>query len=291
MKREKKSKTAKKRAVRWVLPALAVLTAAGWLGNCRVTTSAYRLESGRLPQSFSGLRIAQISDLHGAVFGRENAALIEAVRRAEPDLIALTGDLADEVAGLDGLAALLRQLHALAPVFYVTGNHEWVCGRTMRQELFSMLDEAGVIRLRNSYRVLTCGAARMVIAGVDDPNGPADQKTPAALVREIREKEGEDVYILMLAHRNDQLEQWAELGVDAVLSGHAHGGIVRLPLLGPVFGTHYEFFPEYTAGVYQEGQTQLVVSRGLGPSHRLPLRVGNPPELPVVTLVYKPAQT
>ena len=88
----------------------------------------------------------------------------------------------------------------------------------------------------------------------------------------------------MLAHRNDQLLQWAELGVDAVLAGHAHGGIVRLPLLGPVFGTHYEFFPEYTAGVYTRGRTQLVVSRGLGPSHRLPLRIANPPEVPVVTL-------
>ena len=147
-----------------------------------------------------------------------------------------------------------------------------------------MLERAGAVRLENSYRVLTNGGARMVVAGVDDPNGPADQKTPAELVREIREKEGEDIYILMLAHRNDQLSQWAELGVDAVLAGHAHGGIVRLPLLGPVFGTHYEFFPEYTAGVYTRGRTQLVVSRGLGPSHRLPLRIANPPEVPVVTL-------
>ena len=155
----------------------------------------------------------------------------------------------------------------------------------MRQALFDMLDAAGAVRLENSYRVLTSGGARMVVAGVDDPNGPADQKTPAELVREIREKEGEDIYILMLAHRNDQLLQWAELGVDAVLAGHAHGGIVRLPLLGPVFGTHYEFFPEYTAGVYTRGRTQLVVSRGLGPSHRLPLRIANPPEVPVVTLV------
>ncbi len=268
----------------WVLPALAALTAAGWLGNCTLVTTPYRLESARLPAEFSGLRIVQLSDLHGARFGRDNARLLEAVRRAEPDLIALTGDLADEVAGLADIPALLTALRAIAPVFYVTGNHEWVCPRRMRQALFDMLDAAGAVRLENSYRVLTNGGARMVVAGVDDPNGPADQKTPAELVREIREKEGEDIYILMLAHRNDQLSQWAELGVDAVLAGHAHGGIVRLPLLGPVFGTHYEFFPEYTAGVYTRGRTQLVVSRGLGPSHRLPLRIANPPEVPVVTL-------
>ena len=281
----KEKKQGKARRVRWVLPALAVLTAAGWLGNCTLVTAPYRLESTRLPAAFSGLRIAQLSDLHGARFGKDNARLLDAVRRAQPDLIALTGDLADEVAGLDGLPQLLAQLRAIAPVFYVTGNHEWVCTREMRQALFDMLDSADVVRLRNSYRVLTCGDARMVVAGVDDPNGPADQKTPETLVREIREREGEDVYILMLAHRNDQLERWAALGVDAVLSGHAHGGIVRLPVIGPIFGTHYEFFPEYTAGVYAQGRTQLVVSRGLGPSHRLPLRVCNPPELPVVTLV------
>lgn len=88
----------------------------------------------------------------------------------------------------------------------------------------------------------------------------------------------------MLAHRNDQLQNWASLGVDVVLSGHAHGGIVRLPGVGAVFGTHYEFFPEDTDGICAEGQTQMVVSRGLGPSHRIPLRIGNQPELAVVTL-------
>lgn len=284
-------KEKKKRNVRWVLPALALLTAAGWLGNHALVTTPYRLESTRLPAAFSGLRIAQLSDLHGARFGRGNAGLLDAVRRAQPDLIALTGDLADEVAGLDGLPELLAGLRDIAPVFYVTGNHEWVCTREMRQTLFDMLDAAGAVRLRDSYRVLTGGGARMVVAGVDDPNGPAERKTPAELVREIREKEGESAYILMLAHRNDQLELWAELGVDAVLSGHAHGGIVRLPVIGPVFGTHYEFFPEYTAGVYTQARTQLVVSRGLGPSHRLPLRICNPPELTVVTLVRKAPQT
>ena len=92
----------------WVLPALAALTAAGWLGNCTLVTTPYRLESARLPAAFSGLRSVQLSDLHGARFGRDNARLLEAVRRAEPDLIALTGDLADEVAGLADIPALLQ---------------------------------------------------------------------------------------------------------------------------------------------------------------------------------------
>ena len=185
---------------------------------------------------------------------------------------------------LSALEPLLEGLTALAPVFYVTGNHEWVMDGAQRRELFALLDGCGVVRLRNSWRVLKSGGCRIVLAGVDDPNGPADQKTPEALVAEIRAAEGGDAFIVMLAHRNDQLARWAALGVDAVLAGHAHGGIVRLPGIGPVFGTHYEFFPEFTSGLYTQDGTQLLVSRGLGASHRLPLRIGNPPELPVLIL-------
>lgn len=277
----------RKKRPRRLLPALAalgLLGAAVWVGNCTVQTRLYRLESSRLPAAFSGLRIAQISDLHGAVFGAGNRRLIEAVRAARPDLIALTGDLADGADDFAMLLELLPALRAIAPVFYVTGNHEWVMDAGSRKALFSLLDGAGVIRLRNSYCVLRRGGETLVLAGVDDPNGPADQKTPAALVRELRAAEGEEAYILLLAHRNDRLALWAELGVDTVLSGHAHGGIVRLPLLGPVFGTHYELFPKDAGGIYRRGRTTLLVSRGLGPSRRLPIRLGNPPELALVVL-------
>ena len=113
----------------------------------------------------------------------------------------------------------------------------------------------------------------------------ADQKTAPELIREIRAACGEDVFILALCHRNDQLPLWAGLDVPVVLAGHAHGGIVRLPGLGGVFGTHYEFFPGDDAGLYVQDGTQLYVSRGLGPSRRLPIRVCNAPELPVLTLV------
>ena len=270
---------------RWLLPALAVLTAASWFGNCTVETTEYTLRSARLPESFSGLRVVQLSDLHGMQFGPGNARLLAAVERAKPDLIALTGDLADEYTELSTLPAFLTALGALAPVFYVTGNHEWVMERRQREALFALLKRCGVTRLRNEYRILTRGGERLVLAGADDPNGPADQKTPQALVREIREREGEAAYILMLTHRNDQLQNWAARGIDTVLCGHAHGGIIRLPGLGAVFGTHYDLFPDQTSGVCTQGRTQMVVSRGLGPSHRIPLRIGNRPELTVVTLV------
>ena len=98
------------------------------------------------------------------------------------------------------LPPLLEGLTALAPTFYVTGNHEWVLSREKRQALFDLLDAAGVIRLPNECRLLEKGGASIVLAGVDDPNGPYDQKRPAQLVREIRQQYGKDAYILMLSH-------------------------------------------------------------------------------------------
>ena len=264
-----------------------MLAAAGfcYLDNCTVQTTFRTLRCATLPEAFSGLRIVQISDLHGRVFGKEHAALLSAVRAAKPDFIAITGDLADEDTALPSLRPLLAGLTALAPVYYVTGNHEWVISRAVRQTLCDLLDGYGVIRLENDYRVLERDGQRLVIAGVDDPNGPADQKTAPELIREIRSAYGEDVFILALCHRNDQLPLWAGLDVPVVLAGHAHGGIVRLPGFGGVFGTHYEFFPGDDAGLYVQDGTQLYVSRGLGPSRRLPIRVCNAPELPVLTLV------
>ena len=268
---------------RWLLPAALVLAGAAWFENFTLSTSTVTAVCAALPEAFSGLRIVQISDLHGRRFDAQSRYLLELVRLQSPDLIALTGDLADEFTDFSMLPPLLEGLTALAPTFYVTGNHEWVLSREKRRELFSLLDAAGVVRLQNEYRLLEKGGDSIVLAGVDDPNGPYDQKRPAQLVREIRQEQGKDAYILMLSHRNDELELWANMGVQTVLCGH--GGIVRLPFVGAVFGTHLDLFPDYTAGLYQKGQTSMIVSRGLGGSRKLPLRIGNRPE--IVTVVLK----
>ena len=260
---------------RWLLPAALVLAGAAWFENFTLSTSTVTAACAALPEAFSGLRIVQISDLHGRRFDAESRYLLELVRLQSPDLIALTGDLADEFTDFSMLPPLLDGLTALAPTFYVTGNHEWVLSREKREALFSMLDAAGVVRLQNEYRLLKKGQASIVLAGVDDPNGPYDQKRPAQLVREIRQSRGRDAYILMLSHRNDELDLWANMGVQTVLCGHGHGGIVRLPFVGAVFGTHLDLFPDYTAGLYRKGQTSMIVSRGLGGS-RKQRQIGTP---------------
>ena len=266
-----------------VLLVLTALLAAGFLlwGNCSLQTTETALVSPALPPAFDGLRIVELADLHGRVFGRGSRRLLAAVRRAEPDLICIDGDLFDEHTDLAMLPPLLRGLCAIAPVYYVTGNHEWrVPGL---RGILAQMRACGVTVLQDDWRVLRRGEDALVLAGTDDPCGPAEHKTPAELIADIRAEAGEAAFLLLLAHRNDQLPQWSALGVQAVLAGHCHGGVVRLPFVGGLFGTDRRLFPAWDAGLYRQGETALYVSRGLGYTN-VHFRLFNRPEVAVIVL-------
>ena len=266
-----------------VLLVLTALLAAGFLlwGNCSLQTTETTLVSPALPPAFDGLRVVELADLHGRVFGRGSRRLLAAVRRAEPDLICIDGDLFDEHTDLAMLPPLLRGLCAIAPVYYVTGNHEWrVPGL---RGILAQMRACGVTVLQDDWRVLRRGEDALIVAGTDDPCGPAERKTPAELIADIRAEAGEAAFLLLLAHRNDQLPQWSALGVQAVLAGHCHGGVVRLPFVGGLFGTDRRLFPAWDAGLYRQGETALYVSRGLGYTI-VHFRLFNRPEVAVIVL-------
>ena len=266
-----------------VLLVLTALLAAGFLlwGNCSLQTTETALVSPALPPAFDGLRIVELADLHGRVFGRGSRRLLAAVSRAEPDLICIDGDLFDEHTDLAMLPPLLRGLCAIAPVYYVTGNHEWrVPGL---RGILAQMRTCGVTVLQDDWRVLRRGEDALIVAGTDDPCGPAERKTPAELIANIRAEAGEAAFLLLLTHRNDQLPQWSALGVQAVLAGHCHGGVVRLPFVGGLFGTDRRLFPAWDAGLYRQGETALYVSRGLGYTN-VHFRLFNRPEVAVIVL-------
>ena len=180
---------------------------------------------------------------------------------------------------------LARGLAAIAPTYYVTGNHEWALGTGAVKELKRQLAQGGVSVLSNQYQVLEKNGEKLVLAGVDDPNGYADQTTPEELYARIQ-GEAPGLFTVLLAHRNDHFGQYANAGYDFILSGHGHGGIVRLPFFGGLIGTDRRFFPPWTAGLYTVGDSTLFVSRGLG-NNTVPFkgfRLFNRPELAVVTL-------
>lgn len=269
-----------------ILLALAMVGGI-WLNwqcwGLQVTQTQVKLAG--LPQGFDELRMVHLSDLHGHQYGEDSQDLLCLVAAQQPELILVTGDLIDQAGQLDMIPALARGLTAIAPCYYVTGNHEWSVGTGTVRELKRLLADCGVTVLSNQYERLERNGERLILAGVDDPNGYADQKTPEELYEEIQGTEP-GVYTVLLAHRNNCFGQYAEAGYDLVLSGHGHGGIVRLPFTDGLLGTDRRFFPTWTAGVYTQGDSTLFVSRGVG-NNTVPIqgfRLFNRPEVAVVEL-------
>lgn len=264
-----------------VMAVLGVLLLlAGWLlwGNTGLTVAEYTISSESIPPAFSGFRIAQISDLHNTVFGRENRRLLDRIKKTEPDIIVITGDMVDYF-HTDILVALAfaRDAVKIAPVYYVTGNHEYAVGHvdTLRKQLEAL----GVCVLIDEKTVLEREGERITLLGVRDPGRKYDTLTQA--LEELRHQD--DGYTILLSHRPEAFDTYVSAGVDLVFSGHAHGGQIRVPFIGGLYAPAEGWLPEYDAGCFTEGRTSMIVSRGLGNS-RFPLRVNNPPEIVVAEL-------
>ena len=264
----------------------AACTVFFWWSNHSLQIESFVYASERLPVGFNNCVIVQISDLHGAEFGERNQDLLAQVRAASPDYIFLTGDLQDQYRKTPPSYSinLGRSLAGIAPTYFVTGNHEWAF-----QDVRSLkrgLEDAGVTVLTNEFVTLEREGDTILLAGIDDPNGFADQKTPEELAAEIHALGG-DPFWLLLAHRNNYFEkEYSYLGADLVISGHGHGGLIRLPFTDGLVSVERSLFPSYTAGFYHVNGSDLFVSRGLGNSGRT-FRLFNRPEIVVLTLEKK----
>ena len=251
--------------------------------NTTLQTTRFDPVFSDLPEGFDGCRMAVLGDLHSAYFGEDNQRLLEAVQKAEPDYIFLVGDLLDATREVpsDYAARTADNLTAIAPTYYVTGNHEWAIGDV--PELKETLMAHGVTVLSNQFVPLERNGDTIVLAGIDDPNGYADQKTPETVAAEVYAAYGDPFWVL-LAHRNNLFApQYSLLGADLVISGHGHGGIIRLPFTDGLLSVDRTFFPSYTAGLYEENGSCLFVTRGLGNSGPT-FRLFNRPEVAVLTL-------
>lgn len=246
----------------------------------RLQLTRYDLSFSSLPEELDGYRIVLLSDLHGASFGKDNRRLVKAVLAQRPDLIALTGDFADDLSHLPAAEALLRGLRGQAPVAWVSGNHDWAGGAL--PALRRLLDRFGVLRMENRYLPLEWRGGRLILAGVEDPNGPADMIRPEVLAAALR-KEYPDDFVLWLAHRNSWVKNSFSLPVDLILCGHAHGGVIRLPGTGGLLGNGRRLGADYESGLYRGQRFTMLVSRGLGGSGAMP-RLFNRPEIVLVIL-------
>ena len=279
-----------KRKKKWTLSLsaliLIVLTAWTLWSNTALEVNEYEIMSDRIPQGFDGFRIAQVSDLHNTQFGENNSKLIELLAQTEPDMIVITGDLIDSrQTDIEIALEFAQQATQIAPVYYVSGNHEARLGEY--DDLKTGLAEAGVVILENQKVPITRGRDSITLLGIDDPSfrenylfGDAASVTASAL-SEFQNESGS--YMVLLAHRPELFETYVDAGVDLVFSGHAHGGQFRLPFIGGLVAPNQGFFPRYDAGLFSEGDTTMIVSRGLGNSI-IPVRFNNRPEIVLVTL-------
>lgn len=281
--------TAKKKRFLLIAVAAAILTALIiWIvwGNTALGLNTYTISSSHLPEAFDGYRIAHVSDLHNAQMGKDNEKLLTMLRDAEPDMIAITGDLVDSRhTDIDIALQFAKEAVKVAPCYYVTGNHE--ARISEYGDLKTGLEETGVIVLENARAELALDGEYITVLGVDDPSfqtdylfGDADTVISSILAEIKTEGDG---FTVLLSHRPELFDAYVSNGMDLVLSGHAHGGQFRLPFIGGLVAPNQGFFPAYDTGLYTEGNTNMLVSRGIGNS-LLPFRINNRPEIILIEL-------
>ena len=254
-------------------------------GNTALELNTYTIHSRELPDAFDGYRIAQVSDLHNAEFGAGNQRLLEMLREAEPDMIAITGDLIDSRrTDLAVALAFAEEAVQIAPCYYVSGNHE--ARVSEYQELKAGLAAAGVTVLDDAQVKIEVSGESITVIGVNDPSFSADYLSGDAAVidQKLSELVAEDPgFTLLLSHRPELFDIYVAHDMDLVLTGHAHGGQFRLPLIGGLVAPNQGLFPKYDAGLYSEGNTNMIVSRGIGNSI-IPVRFNNRPEVVLIEL-------
>lgn len=275
-----------KRLFKGALIAAGALTAIKGLDN-RLELTRETVYSPALPDSFDGFKIAHLSDYHNDFV----PGLIEEVCGEKPDLIVCTGDMADDEGSYEPALRLMQRIREAAPVMAVTGNHDlW---RADYDKMEEEMTAAGVKFLHTERVYIRRGEDKISIAGIDDPFSCEHRRVGGFLKSSI-EKLGEyGGFEILLFHRANLIDEFSGCGFDLILSGHMHGGHIRLPFLGGVAsptsslsGGESLLFPKYFGGRYEMGNTVMIVSRGLGNPTPVP-RIFNRPELVMVTLRKK----
>lgn len=268
---------------RWILPVLAILVVLTLIAlDERLILRTYTVVS---PKLTAEVRLAVVTDFHSS----DNADdVVAMVTSCAPDAVLMVGDMFDDDTQnrpTERTLSLMRQLSALYPCYYVSGNHEAWTGEM--DALYQQTEEAGVKVLRMSSGVLTVRGQRIALCGIPDPyemvfSGAPD--TEEQLRQALEDVDSAD-FTVLLAHRPELLAKYAQFPLDLVVSGHAHGGQVRIPgVLNGLYAPNQGWFPKLAGGAYTQDGTTLIVSRGLAVRTRLP-RIFNRPEVVLVRCV------
>lgn len=271
----------KRKILLFVLLTVVLLTVAV-IQNKALGITHMNVNSSDIPAAFSGFKIAQISDLHNDEFGEGNKKLFEKIRKCEADIIVVTGDVIDSRrTDVDVTVSFFKEAVKIAPIYYVNGNHE---SRISEYEyLKEEIKKIGVVVLENEAVNIGKDGESITLIGINDPafdmGGEYFDKNDSEMnmAENINTLKGEG-YNILLSHRPEYFDLYVSCDVDLVFTGHAHGGQFRIPFVGGLIAPGQGLFPEYDSGMYSEGNTHMIVSRGIGRSV-IPLRINNSPEI------------
>lgn len=265
--------------------ALMLLAATAlWAFDNNIATREYTIETGKLVQG-SNIRIVMLSDLHSHIYGNNQDVLVSMIRKQNPDIIALAGDIADNAEPVDGMKLLLEGIKDAAPIYYVTGNHEYWSQST--EKVFNLLKKYDVNILSDTYETVDIKGQRIIISGINDPERRRRRNLEGVIkdsLSTVSESAKIDGFSILLSHRPEYANLYKKYDYDLILCGHTHGGQFRLPLiLNGLYAPNQGFFPKYAGGRYDLDNSTMIVSRGLSNTVKLP-RIFNPPEINVINV-------
>src|SRR6056297_311542 len=276
----------KSKRLKIVFVAIALIIAFCMWQNNSISVSSADYYNAKVPAEFDGSKVVQISDLHNKMFGKNQSRLLSKVECLSPDIIIVTGDLIDRRRfDLETAMCFVEGAVKIAPVYYVSGNHEAWSGKY--DEITRQLIDAGVFVMDDSKAEITKGKESIQIIGLPNPDlfasnlsdGLKADKLDESLKLLSLNKE----FGILLAHHPELFNIYTKNEMDLIFAGHAHGGQFRIPFIGGLFAPDQGLFPDYDSGSYVEGNSTMFVSRGLGNSI-FPIRINNPPEIVVINL-------
>lgn len=264
---------------------LACLTSI-WLSYNWLTVSNFTVTSNKISEPF---RIVLISDLHDHQFGKNNEKLAEKIREQSPDLIIIDGDMINaDSENADTAVEVVRALKEIAPVYYSYGNHEYAYMEAGHTDLQAELEDAGAVVLNYQSIDLEVKGNSIRLGGLYEygfETGMQSEKENQRALSYLEEYVDTDRYLIMCTHRPDSFYPWNtadDWGIDLVLSGHLHGGQVIIPGIGGLYSQLEGFLPQYDYGQYKLGDSDMIITRGLGSNPKILPRFNNLPEIAVV---------
>ena len=282
---KKMKKTIKILVIIFFILILACL-ASIWVSYNWLTVTHFTVRSSKISEPF---RIVLVSDLHEHQFGRDNEKLAEKIREQSPDLIVIDGDMINgDSENADTAVELVRALKEAAPVYYSFGNHEYSYMEAGHEDLTEELEAAGAVVLNYQSIDIDVKGNPVRLGGLYEygfETGMQSEEENELAIPYLEEYADTDRYLIMCAHRPESFYPWDmadQWGIDLVLSGHLHGGQVIIPGVGGLYNSLDGFFPKFDYGQYKLGDSDMVITRGLGSNPKMLPRFNNPPEIAVV---------